>query len=129
MPWLQTQFQVIGFQLDRGFPIRSPAVLGRIGRDHVKAVQRFIAKREIPQVRFQKDGVKEQIAREYFKAAERGGRFGVAMVGSRRSARRRGAAGANEALIATRISSTAASRCSLTTTTSTSAIPIGDPPF
>ena len=56
-------------------------VLGRIGREYAKAVERFIAEHEIPRVRFQKDDVKEQIAREYFKAAERDGRFGVVMVG------------------------------------------------
>jgi hypothetical protein len=81
VPRLQTQFQVIRFLLDRGFPIPSPVLLGRIGREYVKAVERFIAAHEIPRVRFQKDDVKEQIAREYFTAAEREGRFGVVMVG------------------------------------------------
>ena len=69
------------FLLDRGFPIPSPAVLGRIGGEYVKAVDRFIAEHEIPVVRFVKGDVKEEIAREYFKAAEREGRFGVVMVG------------------------------------------------
>jgi len=81
VPRLQTQFQVIRFLLDRGFPIPSPVVLGRIGGEYVKAVDRFIAEREIPVVRFVKGDVKEEIAREYFKAAEREGRFGVVMVG------------------------------------------------
>jgi len=81
VPRLQTQFQVIRFLLDRGFPIPSPVVLGRIGGEYVKAVDRFIAEREIPRVRFVKDDVKEQIAREYFTAAEREGRFGVVLVG------------------------------------------------
>ena len=81
VPRLQTQFQVIRFLLDRGFPIPSPAVLGRIGGEYVKAVERFIAEHEIPVVRFVKGDVKEDIAREYFKAAEREGRFGVVMVG------------------------------------------------
>jgi hypothetical protein len=81
VPRLQTQFQVIRFLLDRGFPIPSPAVLGRIGREYVSAVERFIAEREIPVVRFQRGEVKEEIAREYFKAAERDGRFGVVLVG------------------------------------------------
>ena len=35
VPRLQTQFQVIRFLLDRGFPIPSPALLGRIGREYV----------------------------------------------------------------------------------------------
>jgi len=81
VPRLQTQFQVIRFLLDRGFPIPSPVVLGRIGRQYMRAVENFIVARGIPRVRFQKDDVKEQIAREYFKAAERDGRFGVVMVG------------------------------------------------
>jgi hypothetical protein len=81
VPRLQTQFRVIRFLLDRGFPIPSPAVLGRIGRAYVRAVEKFIGEREIPVVRFQKGDVKEDIAREYFKAAEREGRFGVVMVG------------------------------------------------
>jgi hypothetical protein len=81
VPRLQTQFQVIRFLLDRGFRIPSPVVLGRIGGEYVKAVERFIAEREIPVVRFVKGDVKEDIAREHFKAAEREGRFGVVMVG------------------------------------------------
>ena len=52
VPRLQTQFQVIRFLLDRGFPIPSPAVLGRIGREYVSAVERFIVEHEIPVVRF-----------------------------------------------------------------------------
>jgi hypothetical protein len=81
VPRLQTQFQVIRFLLDRGFPIPSPVVLGRIGGEYVKAVERFIAEYEIPRVRFVKGDVKEEIAREHFKAAEREARFGVVMVG------------------------------------------------
>jgi hypothetical protein len=81
VPRLQTQFQVIRFLLDRGFPIPSPALLGRIGREYVSAVERFIAEQEIPVVRFQRGEVKEEIAREYFKAAEAESRFGVVMVG------------------------------------------------
>ena len=81
VPRLQTKFQVIRFLLDRGFPIPSPVVLGRIGREYVRAVETFIVEREIPVVRFQKGDVKEDIAREYFKAAEREGRFGVVMIG------------------------------------------------
>ena len=71
VPRLQTQFQVIRFLLDRGLPIPSPAVLGRLGREYVSAVEQFIVEHEIPVVRFQKGDVKEDIAREYFKAAER----------------------------------------------------------
>ena len=81
VPRLQTQGQVIRFLLDRGFPIPSPAVLGRISRAYVSAIERFIVDRKIPVVRFVKGDVKEEIAREHFKRAEREGRFGVVMVG------------------------------------------------
>ena len=36
VPRLMTEGQVIRFLLDRGFPIPSPAVLGKIGREYVK---------------------------------------------------------------------------------------------
>jgi hypothetical protein len=81
VPRLQTQFQVIRLLLDRGFSIPSPAVLGRIGREYVATVENFIVEHEIPVVRFQRGDVKEDIAREHFKTAERDGRFGVVMVG------------------------------------------------
>jgi hypothetical protein len=81
VPKLQTEGQVIRFLLDRGFPIPSPVVLGRIGRAYVNAVERFIVDREIPVVRFVKGDVNEEIAREHFKRAEREARFGVVMVG------------------------------------------------
>jgi hypothetical protein len=81
VPRLMTEGQVIRFLLDRGFPIPSPAVLGRIGRDYVNQINQFIVDNEIPTVRFVKGDVKEEIAREHFQAAEREGRFGVVMVG------------------------------------------------
>ena len=41
VPRLMCQGQVIRFLLDRGFPIPSPAMLGRIGRAYVAAIERF----------------------------------------------------------------------------------------
>jgi hypothetical protein len=82
VPRLMTEGQVIRFLLDRGFPIPSPAVLGKIGRDYVNRVNDYIATNEIPTVRFVKGDVKEEIAREHFKRAERDNRYGVVMVGS-----------------------------------------------
>ena len=38
VPRLMTEGQVIRFLLDRGFPIPSPAVLGKIGRDYVNQI-------------------------------------------------------------------------------------------
>jgi hypothetical protein len=81
VPRLMTEGQVIRFLLDRGFPIPSPAVLGKIGRAYVAAIDEFVADREIPTVRFGKGDVKEEIAREHFKRAEREGRYGVVLVG------------------------------------------------
>jgi hypothetical protein len=81
VPRLMTEGQVIRFLLDRGFPIPSPAVLGKIGRDYVNQINQFVVDREIPAVRFVKGDVKEEIAREHFKRAERDGRYGVVMVG------------------------------------------------
>jgi hypothetical protein len=81
VPRLMTAGQVIRFLLDRGYPIPSPAMLARIGRDYVEQINAFIAANEIPTVRFVKGDVKEEIARKHFDAAEREGRFGVVMVG------------------------------------------------
>ena len=44
VPRLQTQGQLIRFLLDRGFPIHSPAVLGKIGRGYAEAIDRFIGR-------------------------------------------------------------------------------------
>ena len=78
---LMTEGQVIRFLLDRGFPIPSPAVLGKIGREYVSRVNGFIVENEIPTVKFVKGDVKEEIARKHFQAAEREGSYGVVMVG------------------------------------------------
>jgi hypothetical protein len=67
--------------LDRGFPIPSPALLGKIGRDYVNEINQFVLDHEIAVVRFTKGEVKEEIAPEHFKRAEQGSRFGVVMVG------------------------------------------------
>jgi hypothetical protein len=80
-PKLMTEGQVIRFLLDRGFPIPSPAVLGKIGRGYVNEINALIADNQIPTVQFTKGDVKEEIARMHFDAAEREGRFGVVMVG------------------------------------------------
>jgi hypothetical protein len=81
VPRLMTAGQVIRFLLDRGYPIPSPAMLGKIGRDYVNQINAFIASNQIPTVRFVKGDVKEEIARKHFQAAEQNGRYGVVMVG------------------------------------------------
>jgi hypothetical protein len=81
VPKLVTSFQVVRFLLDRGNPIPSPALLGRIGRAYVAAIDRYAERHRIPVLRFVKGDSKEQIARRYFQAAEREGRFGVVLIG------------------------------------------------
>ena len=72
---------MIRFLLDRWFPIPSPAVLGKIGRDYVNQINDYIVRNQIPTVKFVKGDVKEEIAREHFQQAEREDRYGVVMVG------------------------------------------------
>ena len=78
---LQTQGLVVRFLLDQGFPIPSPALLGKIGRRYVAAVDRYAHSRGIPVVHFKRDDCKEDVARRYFQVAEREGRTGVVMLG------------------------------------------------
>ncbi len=51
VPRLMTEGQVIRFLLDRGFPIPSPAVLGRIGRRYVDQINDFVISNGIPAVK------------------------------------------------------------------------------
>jgi hypothetical protein len=81
VPRLATQGLLIRFLLDQGFPIPSPALLGKIGRRYIDAVDRFAIDHEIPVVRFAKDACKEDVARPYLQRAEREGRTGVVLIG------------------------------------------------
>jgi hypothetical protein len=81
VPKLQSEGQVVRFLLDRGFPIPSPAALGKIGQAYVRAIERFAAHHRIPVVHFKKGESKELVARRYMRRAEREGRFGVVMIG------------------------------------------------
>ena len=63
MPKLQSEGQVVRFLLDRGFPIPSPAALGKIGDGYVRAIERFARKHRISVVRFKKGESKELVAR------------------------------------------------------------------
>lgn len=80
-PRLQTMGLVIRFLLDHGYPIPSPVALQRIGKSLVADIERFIARNDIPVVRFAKGDRKEQIAAPYLAAAEAQGRQGVVLVG------------------------------------------------
>jgi hypothetical protein len=82
VPRLQCGGQLVRFLLDRvGGNIPSPAILGRIGRGYVEAVDRFALDNEIPVVRFAKGECKEDVARPYLQRAERVGRCGVVLIG------------------------------------------------
>jgi hypothetical protein len=81
VPRLMCQGQLIRFLLGRGNPIPSPALLGKIGRAYVAAIDRFALDNEIPVVRFCKGESKEEAARPYLERAAREGRFGVVMIG------------------------------------------------
>ena len=126
VPKLQSEGLVVRFLLDRGFPIPSPAALGKISEGYVRAIERFAAKQKIPVVHFKRGESKEQIARRYMRKAERDGRFGVVMIGvaQEKASAWRGFATAGRPR--TRTSLIAGCRCSPTTTTSMSATRSGD---
>jgi hypothetical protein len=67
--------------LDKGYPIPSPAALGRIGKQLVDDIEVFIANRDIPVVRFAKKDSKERIAAPYLERARAEARHGVVLVG------------------------------------------------
>jgi hypothetical protein len=81
VPKLMCEGLLIRFLLDRGFSIPSPALLGKIGSAYVRAIERFAAQDGIPVIRFERRQSKEELARPYFEAAEREGRFGIVMIG------------------------------------------------
>jgi len=81
IPKLQSEGQIVRFLLDRGFPIPSPAALGKISQAYARAIERFAARERIPVVHFKKGESKELVARRYMHKAERDGRFGVVMIG------------------------------------------------
>ena len=82
VPGLQCDGQLVRFLLDRvGGNLPSPAILGRIGRGYVEAVDRFALDNEIPVVRFARGACKEDVARPYLQRAARDGRYGVALIG------------------------------------------------
>ena len=81
VPRLQSEGLVVRFLLDRGFPIPSPAALGKIGQRYRDAIDRFALRNRIAVVHFAKGDCKEDVARPYLQAAEREGRFGVVMIG------------------------------------------------
>jgi hypothetical protein len=54
IPKLQSEGQVVRFLLDRGYPIPSPAALGKNGAAYVRAIERVASGNRIPVVHFKK---------------------------------------------------------------------------
>jgi hypothetical protein len=81
VPSLQTSGQVVGFLHSRGFPIPSPAALGRNGNAFRTAVRAFADAGAIPWVVFGKDDRKIEVMRPYLEAAERAGVSAVVAIG------------------------------------------------
>src|SRR3982750_1573837 len=75
VPRLQSEGLVVRFLLDRGFPLPSPAALGKIGQGYRAAIDRFAQRNRIAVVHFAKGACKEDVARPFIEAAEREGRF------------------------------------------------------
>jgi hypothetical protein len=81
VPGLQSSGQVVGFLHHRGFPIPSPAALGKIGDRFRQAMARYAEANGIPWIRFGKGDRKIEVIRPYLEAAERDGRSRVVAIG------------------------------------------------
>ena len=81
VPGLQTSGQVVGFLHHRGFPIPSPAALGKNGAAFRQAMARYAEANAIPWIRFAKGDRKIDVVRPYLEATERAGRPGVVAIG------------------------------------------------
>ena len=81
VPGLQTSGQVVGFLHHRGFPIPSPAALGRNGNAFRQAMARYAEANGIPWIKFGKGDRKIDVIRPYLAAAECAGRPGVVAIG------------------------------------------------
>ncbi len=81
VPGLQASGQVVGFLHHRGFPIPSPAALGRNGNAFRQGMGRYAEANGIPWIKFGKGDRKIDVVRPYLEAAERDGRPGVVAIG------------------------------------------------
>ena len=84
VPALQTSGQVAGWLGWRGFPIASPAALGKISQGFRAAVRRYADSNDIPWVVFRKGDRKLDVMRPYLDAAERAGQSKVVAIGEAR---------------------------------------------
>jgi len=84
VPALQLGGQLAGFLDWRGFPIASPAALGKISQGFRAAVRRYAEDNQIPWVSFRKGDRKLDVMRPYLDAAERAGASKVVAIGEAR---------------------------------------------
>jgi hypothetical protein len=84
VPALQTSGQIAGWLAWRGFPIASPAALGRNAQAFRAAVRRYADGNQIPWVRFRKGDRKLEVVRPYLDAAEKAGQSKVVAIGEAR---------------------------------------------
>lgn len=83
VPWLQQPGGVYQFMKTvRGLPFPSPAILGQIGSDYVRRVERFARDQGISLEPFPKDVRKEDFIRPLFAKAMAEGRTGVVFIGT-----------------------------------------------
>ena len=73
VPALQTSGQVAGWLHWRGFPIASPAALGRNSQAFRAAVRRYAQDNDVPWVTFRKGDRKLDVIRPYLESAENAG--------------------------------------------------------
>ncbi|MGH9896561.1 MAG: hypothetical protein ACREA0_32095, partial [bacterium] len=81
VPGLQTPGQLIRFVLHKGYPIPSPAALGKIGKQFVADLESFFEAEQVPVIRFGKKDRKEEVARPHLQKAAAESREGVVLVG------------------------------------------------
>src|SRR5215472_4833140 len=82
VPRLQSVGMVCQFlRWQRGYPIPSSAVFGKIGEAYAAEVRKFAKRDGIPVRYFAKGEKKEEIARPYIEAAAAGGKGAVALIG------------------------------------------------
>src|SRR5436190_12251235 len=84
VPALQTSGQVAGWLGWRGFPIASPAALGKISQGFRAAVRRYADSNDIPWVVFRKGDRKLDVMRPRLDAAEKAGASKVVAIGEAR---------------------------------------------
>lgn len=85
VPNLQVGGQVVGFLASRGFPIPSPAVVGRIGDQFRASVRSFADNNKIAMVTFRKGDRKIEKMTPYLARQAKTGRSGWPRSAGRRS--------------------------------------------